>query len=412
MRLLSNKKNKSTKPKVEGEATYLAIDIGTEFVKVALTRINDNKQVEVIGYDRTPQKQNSMRGAMITDLENVINATDIAIASAIKNSEAIASSRERALPRGAIMGIGGELVKGVTIVVNYDREEPDYKIDEAEIKDVLEQIREQAYTSAKAEIAADIGIPADQILEISTNINSTEIDGVQVDNPLGFTGKKITYRIYGTFAPKIHVTALKSVAERLGLEVLSLVVAPYALAVGIKNARETHFSSIFVDMGGGTTDIALVENGMIIGTNMFAFGGRIFTKRLELAKNLDYLAAERLKLDYADEKLSKEEMSNLSSIFHPDIKIWLDGVSLALLDFEDVESYPAKIMLCGGGAMLPDIRKGLLEYPWLQSLPFTKFPKVSFLLPGQVNDVIDLTRTMVDPRDVTPAALARMLLDI
>jgi cell division protein FtsA len=414
MRLFPAKKKKTPAVQpVAANQNYLALDIGTEFVKVALVRKNHLNQVEVIGYDRTPQKQDSMRGAMITNIEEVINSVDIAIGNAIKVAQGqMEEGQELSLPKSVIMGIGGELVKGLTIVVNYQREDPDYKIDKSEISDVLEQIREQAYQNAKDEIAADIGIDPSQLTEISTNINSTEIDGVKVDNPLGFTGKTITYRIYGTFAPQIHIDALQTVAERLGLQVLSLVVAPYALAVGIKNARDEQFSGVFVDMGGGTTDVALVENGVIVGTNMFAFGGRIFTKRIEINNGLDYIAAEKLKLDYADEKLSKEESNKIQSGFNKDIAIWLDGVSLALSDFEDVSTYPSRIFLCGGGTMLPDIRQGLLEYPWLQSLPFNKFPKVSFLLPNQVNDVVDLTRSMIDPRDVTPAALARMILDI
>lgn len=414
MKLIPRKAKKS-KPKAVGvnnESTYLAIDIGTEFVKIALIRLNQNKEVEVIGYERTPQRQNSMRGAMITDIENVINSVDICIGNTIKNANEQFSDQEIPLPKGAIMGIGGELVKGVTIVVNYDREEPESKIDPSEIKEVLEQIREQAYVSAREELAVDAGIEPDQMVEISTSINSTEIDGVKVDNPIGFTGKKITYRIYGTFAPKIHIEALNAVADRLGLHVMSMVVTPYAVAVGVKNAKQQEFSGIFIDVGGGTTDIALVERGVIIGTNMFAFGGRIFTKRVELLKSLDYNAAEKLKLDYADNKLAKQEGKEIKQAFADDIRIWLDGVSLAMLDFEDVETFPPKFYLCGGGTMLPDIREGLIEYPWLQSLPFSQFPRVSFLLPNQINDVIDLTRSMVDPRDVTPAALARMILEL
>jgi cell division protein FtsA len=402
-------KKKQLSTKVEEGKSYLSIDIGTEFIKTAVVRVNANKQIEVIGYDRTPQKESAMRGAMITDLDSVTNSVDISIGNAIKQAEELFG--QISLPSSAIFGIAGELVKGITIVVNYEREDSSYSIEQAEINDVLDQIREQAYTNAKLEIAEDIGIPVEQLVEISTNINSTEIDGTKIDNPIGFTGKTITYRIYGTFAPKIHLDALQSVADRLQLGVVSMVVAPYAIAVGAKNANEEKFSGIFVDVGGGTSDIALVQNGNVIGTNMFAFGGRVFTKRLEQEMNLDYLAAEKMKLDYADQKLSKEESKTIQQYFSKDIPIWIDGVALSLSDFEDVVSYPAKIYLCGGGAMLPDIRAGLLEYPWLKSLPFAQFPKINFILPNQIRDVIDLTRTVVDPRDVMPMALSRMLLD-
>ena len=407
--MFRDRRGKNKQPIVEMGKSYLALDIGTEFVKAAICRLSPKGQIEIIGYERTPQKQNSMRGAMITNIDDVVNTADIAVGNAVANAEKF--EEDFSLPHAAIIGIAGELIKSVTIVVNYEREDPDYEIDQEEINDVLEQIREQAYENARHEISEDTGIAADQVIEINTTINSTEIDGSKVDSPLGFTGKSITYRIYASFAPKIHIDALNKVLERLELQKIATVVEPYAVAIGAKNARKDNFSGIFIDVGGGTTDIALVQNGSIVGTNMFAFGGRVFTKRLEIDRKVDYLQAESYKIDYADQKTTKKESAEIKTAFAKDIPIWLDGVAISLSEFEDVEVYPSKIYLCGGGSMLPDINSGLLEYPWLKTLQFNKFPKVNFLFPNQVNDVIDLTRSASDPRDVTPLSLARMLLD-
>lgn len=390
--------------------TYLSLDIGTEFIKTVLFRINEDK-VEVIGYDRTPQKQNAMRGALITNLENVVDVVDVSIGNTLTMAEEIIEGKIP-LPKEVMLGIAGELVKGVVIVVDVDREKPDVKITQSEIDDILENIKSEAFAGAKAEIAEDTGIKTDQITEIDTVVNSVYIDGVKVDSPIGMTGSALEYRVFSTFAPKIHVQSITQVAKMLNLKVLGVVVEPYALAMAIENSHSERFSGIFVDVGGGTTDIALVQRGAIAGTKMFAFGGRVFTKRLENELNLDYLAAEKAKVDYSDQKLTEAEAAQVKAAFQKDMPVWLDGVEIALEDFDDIDEYPSQILVCGGGALLPDIFEGLIAHPWLQVLPFGKFPRVSYLFPNQIADVIDLTKKATHPMDVTPLALARMALDI
>jgi cell division protein FtsA len=389
---------------------YLALDIGTEFIKTVLFRI-ENGNVEVIGYDRAPQKPNAMRGALIINLQNVIDVVDVSIGNTIKMAEEVMNEKVD-LPKEVIMGIAGELVKGVVIIVNVERDRPDDKITQKEVDDILNNIKKQAFAGAKEEIAEDTGIKTDQIIEIDTVINSVYIDGVKVDSPLGFKGKELVYKVFSTFAPKIHVESIKEVAESLKLKLMGIVVEPYALARGIEHSRDEKFNGVFIDIGGGTTDIALVQNGDIVGTKMFAFGGRVYTKRIETEMNLDYFAAEKMKVDYTDQKLNTEETKQVAAAMAKDIPVWLDGVELALSEFDDVGEYPSQFYMCGGGSLLPDINSGLLAHPWLQVLPFGKFPKVNFLFPNQVANVVDLTRKVTHSIDVTPMALARMALDI
>lgn len=406
---LRRKKPKTDKVAVKQDKLYLVIDVGTEFIKTAVCKINQSNKVEIIGYDRTPQKVSSMRSSMIINLDEVVNTVDIAIGNALNHAEQRMDNL--ALPDTAIIGIAGELVKSFTLVVNYEREDAEENITADEIDDVFAQIKEQAYEDAKVAIADEINLSPDALAEIHTSLNSTEIDGTHVTNPLGFTGSQITYKIYTAFAPKLHINALQQMLERLDLKQLELVVAPYALATGAKNARLENFSGIFIDVGGGTTDIAVVDHGAVIGTNMFGLGGRAFTKRIAKDLNLDFLAAEQKKLDYSDQKLSDKEIRQISKILQSDVKVWAEAVAIGLSEFEHSGNFPSKVYVSGGGAMLPDIMTGLLEYPWLQTLPFDKFPKFNFILPNQIEDVVDLTRSVTDPRDVMPLALARFLLN-
>lgn len=398
------------KPKQEEKLqTYLALDIGTEFVK-SVIYTSEKSKISVLGYDRTKQSESSMYGAFIINLQDVIDACDRSVGKAIEQAEKT-SEKPIAIPKKVTIGIAGELVQGVTVLVNVDRENPDKEITESEVNNIVAKVKQNTFESTKEEIAEEIGIKSSQIEEVNSSINSVYIDGVRSSNAVGFKGAELVYRVFSTFAPQIHLDSVRQVASHLGLEIDQIVVEPYSLSLALENIRRPDASAIFVDIGGGTTDIALVKNGDIIGTRMFAIGGRVFTKRIEKDLGLNYAEAEEMKMKYSDGKLNAEEDEKVRKAVNKDINTWLTGVQLALEDFEDVEEFPTEIYLCGGGALLPEIQEGLMAHPWMQVLNFKKYPKVNFFFPSKVRNIVDLTRTATLPMDVTPLALARMVLE-
>lgn len=399
----------------EGEV-QVALDIGTEYVKAVLFTVDSiEKKIFVKGYGRCRQHTNAMQGAMIINIENVTNACDMAIGSAIAYAEKHNPSKDKnsrlMIPRKCIIGIAGELVRGVTIMADYERENPKVKIIQKELDDVIKHIKEEAFNDALIDIAEEIGVKPESLEEINTKINATYIDGVKVDDPTNFTGKNITYRVFSTFAPSLHINSLKQVAKNLNLQLINIEVEPYAVARAIAGGRKEDFNAIILDLGGGTTDIAIIEKGVVAGTKMFAFGGRVITKRIAHDFGIDLNAAEDLKINYSNGKAQKVESDKIKSILVKDFQVWGDGVELGLKEIEDVESYPSVIYLCGGSSALPEVKTALMEHPWLQVLHFSKFPRVEFLYPKNLDEIEDLTRSIIDPMDVTPLSLARMVLE-
>jgi len=394
----------------------VALDIGTEFVKAVLFSLDDiEKRINVKGYGRVKQHPSAMQGAMIINIENVTNACDMAIGAAIADAEKRLKDPKKQsrllVPKKTIIGIAGELVKGVTIMADYEREDPKIKIDAKEVHEVVGHIKAQAFDDAVVDIAEEIGVNPKSLEEINSKVNATYIDGVKVDDPIGFTGKNITYRIFSTFAPSLHINSLKQVAKNLNLQVVSIEVEPYAVARAISGGRKENFACIILDIGGGTTDIAVVDQGVVAGTKMFAFGGRVFTKRIANDLHRDFNNAEDLKLDYSKGKLPVKQAAEIRQALSKDMTVWAEGVELGLKEIEDVDTYPLNIYLCGGASALPEIKEALLEHPWLQVLSFTKFPRVDFLFPKQLEDINDETRAINDPADITPLSVARMILE-
>jgi cell division protein FtsA len=400
--------------KHDPEEILLALDVGTRYIKAVLFKANSSSEITIIGYSRIAQKYGAMRDAMIVNIQQVIEACDICVGRAIEIAEKRLGDIK--LPTKAVIGIAGELVKGVSIVASYDRENPDAKIELEELESVVEQVKSQSFAGAIDEIADETGMDPDQIEEISTRVDSTEIDGVPVNNPLGFTGTSVVYRVFSTFAPKLHVNSLYELAKSLGLEEAKIVVQPYAIARSIKETRQHNVGAIIIDVGGGTTDIALIHNGGVLGTKMFAFGGDVLTKRLAEVFNTEFAKAEEMKLDYSDQKIGEKQAKEIKSVINQDLQIWVEGVEIALeelLEDEDgdLEKLPPQIYLCGGGASLSEVREVMLSHPWLTALPFDKFPKINYLFPNQLLDITDDTRLLIDPSDVTPASIARMMVD-
>ena len=105
--------------------------------------------------------------------------------------------------------------------------------------------------------------------------------------------------IFNAFAPMVHLGALRSVASQLDLELLAIVAEPYAVARCLGGEGVQQQGALFIDVGGGTTDVALVRQGGVESTRMFALGGRAFTKSLGDRLELPFSRAEELKIDYA-----------------------------------------------------------------------------------------------------------------
>lgn len=402
--MFGRKKSKAAK----SDNSYLSIDIGTEFVKVLLFEIVE-EEIQILGYAKKKQKLTSMHQATIVDLDSVTDSVDVTIGEAISKAED--QTGNNFFPKSAIVGIAGELVRGVSIEVEVDREKPNKSINQKEIDKVMNSVAEYAFTHAIEDISKDVLIDKDSLVELDLNINSMYIDGKKTKSPIGLSGNILLFKVFSTFAPKFHFEAIEKVLKNLKLKLEKVVVQPYAVAVGVEGMKQNTRSGIFIDIGGGTTDIALVIHGDIVGTKMFPIGGRAFTKKIAQSFGVSYEEAEQLKIDYTLDKLMKGDVNKLRDAIQNEVEVWIESVEVALSEFTEIEDFPVNIYLCGGGSLLVDIRTAIIEYPWPSVLPFKTFPRIELLLPNKIADVVDTTRSVNDASDVTPLALARMILE-
>jgi cell division protein FtsA len=389
----------------KGGEYYLALDIGTEVAKALVFQINaEEKTAHIVGVGRERQKRGNMQSGAVSDISGVIETCKISMNQALEKANIKKVKK-------AIVGIAGELVKGTTTTVHYERGNPDSRIDFPELKNIIQKVQNKAYERIQDQISWETGQDIEVKL-INAAIVDVRIDGYQVTNPIGFQGKDVSVSIFNAYAPMIHLGALQAIADELDIDLLSIAAEPYAVARSVDYDDALDFSAIFIDIGGGTTDIAVVRNGGLEGTKMFAFGGRAFTKKLAQELRIEFEEAEELKLKYSEGKLAPDISYKVEQILESDAAVWLSGVELSLAEFAGSDVLPSKILLCGGGSGLPGIKKILLTSEWIHSLPFSKTPTVNYLQPRDVIRVIDQTNELRNPQDVTPMGLANLVVDV
>jgi cell division protein FtsA len=201
------------------------------------------------------------------------------------------------------------------------------------------------------------------------------------------------------------------VASQLDLELIEIVAEPYAVARVLGSEQIRQAGSLFVDVGGGTTDVALVRQGGIEGTRMFALGGRAFTKSIADRLDLPFPRAEELKVDYA-RGLTVERHDELAAIVRDDAEVWAAGVELVLEELAAGDLLPGRLQLCGGGSRLPEIRSVLEAERFWKRLPFARPPEITIMSPDQIDTVTDATELLVDQQDVTPLGLAFQAIEL
>lgn len=381
----------------------LALDIGTEFAKCLVFKVEDDKGI-VVGTGRQRQKLSDMQGGAVTDIAGVVKNC----AKAIER----AAEQAKIMPKQVIMGIAGELVKGNTTTIRYTRPNQQAGITLEELKEIISMIQRRSFDRARQILAWETGHAEVDVKLVNAAIVDVKIDGYKVTNPLGFQGRELQVGVFNAFAPIVHLGALQTIAAELGLDLLSIVADPYALARSVGPKESTEFSAIFIDIGGGTSDIAVVRQGGVEGTKMFALGGRSFTKRIAQVFGSTFLEAEEMKLKYSNGQLPAEDVQFVKNALKSDCQVWFSGVELTLEEFSSVDLLPSRILLCGGGSRLPEIEETLNTAKWSSSLPFARRPTVNFIRPQDVENIVDQTGELKNPWDITPMSLANLAIDL
>lgn len=391
--------------KRKSDNTILALDIGTEYVKAVIAQQRKGSDLEIIGVGRAHQESANMYAGAIADIPGVISVCERALNQAEKMAGATSDL--------AVVGIAGELIKGNTSTVRYRRKSGSKPLTEQEMALIIKRVQDRAGEQARKEIADETNNPDVEVRLINSAIVSLTIDGYKISNPIGFKGTDVVVQFYTAFAPLVHISAIEKVCAELQLDLLAVAVEPFAVCRAcLGNDLDGSLSAIVMDIGGGTTDIAVIDDGGVEGTKMFGIGGRSFTHQIAEALNIDFDTAEKYKLSINNPtKVPADMRDKMALAVQRNLAVWLSGVQITLEDFKLSEMLPNKILLCGGGAGLSELQDVLSTTDWFKELPFARRPIIHLVDSSDIPGIQNKTNVTLDYSYVTALGLLRVALD-
>lgn len=387
-----------------GDDRYIVgLDIGTEYVKALIGKVVGD-EIEIVGVGRVHQELSDMQAGAIADIGSVVQNCDEALTQAEHQAGVSVNT--------AVIGIAGELVKGTTTTVRFSRKTPNKAIDMAEMERIVKLVQERAEARARQQLAIELGGKNVELRLVNSALVNIDIDGYKVTNPIGFQGRDVIVQLYTAFAPLIHIGALERTAQELSLDLLAVAAEPFAVARSvIGNNPNATLNAILMDVGGGTTDIAVINDGGVQGTKMFGIGGRAYTRSVERDLGVEFAKAEELKVGLSNDTVPSAQIAKVEASLQKTTDVWISGVELALGEFDRLDHLPHHVLLCGGGSSLDMLIDKLADSEWYRDLPFSRKPNVQHIQPNQVVGIVDKTGNVSDHTFITAMGLLRVGLD-
>ncbi|MGM0369149.1 MAG: cell division protein FtsA [Bacillota bacterium] len=204
---------------------------------------------------------------------------------------------------------------------------------------------------------------------VGYTVLESKLDGITVENLLGQSGKQIEVDVIATFLPRIVVDSLLTVIREADLEVDHLTLEPIAASQLVVPKQMYNFNLALVDIGAGTSDIAITKDGAIIGYAMVPVAGDEITEAICENYMVDYHNAEQVKRKLTTQSeitinniLDQEEVLTTSSVVK---KIEATVDELARLISEEIVNLngtePQVVMCIGGGSLTPLLEDKLAQ---------------------------------------------------
>ena len=253
----------------------IGFDIGTKKITVIIGEINEERKIEIIGIGTS--ESNGLRKGVVVDLEATVDG----IKKAVEEAELMAGAEIDS----AYVGISGAHIRsfnsrGVIAVSGKNRE-----ITREDVNRVIEQARTVSIPSDREIIHV---LPQEFIVD--------DQDGIR--DPIGINGIKLEVNVHIVTSSITATQNLITCVHRAGIEVEDVVLNHVATSLAVLTLDEKELGVGLIDIGGGTTDIAIYERGSLWYTSVIPIGGDNFTNDLAIGLRTPISEAEKIKKKY------------------------------------------------------------------------------------------------------------------
>tara|TARA_Y100001958_G_scaffold40571_1_gene26671 strand:- start:2258 stop:3577 length:1320 start_codon:yes stop_codon:yes gene_type:complete len=348
------------KNNMEKNELYIGLDIGTTKIVAMIGVVNEYQKLKIIGVGKS--KSLGVHRGVVNNISQTIQSIQHAIHEAENNSNEKIDK--------VVVGIAGQHIRSLQHSDYVTRENSDQVICESDIENVINQVYKL------------VMMPGEEIIHVLPQ--EYKIDGQsEIKQPIGMFGGRLEANFHVVVG---QVSSIKNIARCVkssGIDFDGITLEPLASADAVLSREEKEAGVALIDIGGGTTDLAIFKDGIIRHTSVIPFGGNIITEDIKEGCSIIEKQAELLKIKFGSawpgENRDNEIVSipglrgrdpkeisikNLSKIIHARVVEIIEQVYMEIKNYgheEQKKKLIAGIVLTGGGSQLKHLKQ-LVEY--------------------------------------------------
>jgi len=345
---------------MERDKIAVGLDIGTTKVVVMIGKKNEYGKLEILGLGKS--KSLGVARGVVNNITLTIQSIQQAILEAENNSGYKISD--------AVVGIAGQHIRSIQHSDYVSRANPDEVISEFDIQLLVDQVNKLAM------------LPGEEIIHVLPQ--EFIIDGQnEIKEPIGMSGRRLEASFHVVVGQAASIRNIGRCVQSSGIELSGITLEPLASSDAVLSNEEKEAGVALIDIGGGTTDLAIFKDGIIRHTAVIPFGGNVITEDIKEGCSIIEKQAELLKTKFGsawpNENKDNEIVSipglrgrdpkeislkNLSKIINARVVEIIEQVYAEINAYgheENRKKLIAGIVLTGGGSQLKHIKQ-LVEY--------------------------------------------------
>lgn len=338
----------------------VGLDIGTTKIVAMIGRENEYGKLEILGIGKS--KSLGVHRGVVNNITQTIQS----IQQAVQEAENVSNLKIE----DAVVGIAGQHIRSLQHSDYITRPNADEVINEDDIEKLVNQVYKL------------VMLPGEEIIHVLPQ--EYKVDGqAEVTEPIGMYGGRLEANFHVVVGQVSSIRNIGRCIKSAGLELGGITLEPLASANAVLSQEEKEAGVALIDIGGGTTDLAIFKDGIIRHTAVIPFGGNVITEDIKEGCSIIEKQAELLKIKFGSawpgENKDNEIVSipglrgrepkeitlkNLSKIIHARVVEIVEQVYLEIKNYgheEQKKKLIGGIVLTGGGSQLNHLKQ-LVEY--------------------------------------------------
>jgi cell division protein FtsA len=345
---------------MEAQNISVGLDIGTTKIVAMIGRKNEYDKLEILGIGKS--KSLGVHRGVVNNITQTIQSIQQAV---------LESETDSGLKIGEVtVGIAGQHIRSLQHSDYITRENSESVINEEDIDRLINQVHKL------------VMLPGEEIIHVLPQ--DYKVDGqAEVKEPIGMYGERLEANFHVVVGQVSSIRNIGRCVQTAGLELDGITLEPLASANAVLSQEEKEAGVALIDIGGGTTDLAVFKDGIIRHTAVIPFGGNVITEDIKEGCSIIEKQAELLKIKFGSawpgENKENEIVSipglrgrdpkeitlkNLSKIIHARVVEIIEQVYVEIKNYgheEQKKKLIAGIVLTGGGSQLKHLKQ-LVEY--------------------------------------------------